>query len=301
MVSPFVTASVWNYCNQHCSYCLAKSQDWNFKGRFEVFRPEGCEGLNDFEIRERCGVNYYKKMCDDDALLNAADVMDVEYLAAWLATWRKDAVVHITGGEPLLRPDIESFVEKIATTHKVVLYTNGSLINRRKKLLDIPIFWHVTYHKEQITLARFTEIIAAIKDKPHRVSSVLRRSDRADLDGLKKNFKGYDFEPVLADRPKRVSGRPAAVDLKSPASKLFNLITPCGTVWPCNACSEPVGSIYTNTFDEKKAQVYDKMARRCLRRGLCFGFKTQIHIENLAKKWGFFDSRRKRLPRSTSG
>lgn len=294
MVLPFVTASVWNYCNQRCSYCVSKSQDWNLQGRFEMFSPEGCEGL------ERYFIDYANEKNNDNRFLHPADVLDVDYLATWLATWRKNAVVHLTGGEPLLRPDIESFVKKIATTHKVVLYTNGTLIDRREKLLDLPIFWHVTYHKEQIALARFTENIAAIKDKPHRISSVLGSGEEPDMDGLKRHFEGYDFEPVWADKPKYLQGRPTAVDLKSPASNLFNLITPCGTVWPCNACSEPVGSIYTNTFDKKKAQGYDKMAKTCLRRGLCFAFKTQTRIENMAKKWGFFDSRRKRLPRSTS-
>ena len=290
MVLPFVTVSVWNYCNQNCSYCISDSHKWNYKGRFEIFRPDGCEDLNDVEIRERFGIHYYKEMCKDSTLLNAADVMDVDYLSKWLNSWRKDSVVHITGGEPLLRPDIEAFISKICETHKVVLYTNGTFIKRRPKLLSLPIFWHVTYHRRQTKMSIFRDNIDIIREKPHRICCVLFRGDDKDIEKLNREFKGYDFVPIWAFDPRRSEGTPDKADMDAPASKLFNLITPDGTIWPCNKCLDGLGSIYSNTFDEEKARFYDKRSRKCLKRGECSAYKTQICIEKIASKWHFFDT-----------
>jgi cyclic pyranopterin phosphate synthase len=97
--------SVTDRCNFRCPYCMPR----------EVFGPE-------------------------HAFLPRAELLSFEEIARLVRVFTELGVtkVRLTGGEPLLRRDLERLVEMIATTpgiRDVAMTTNGSLLARRAQSL----------------------------------------------------------------------------------------------------------------------------------------------------------------------
>src|SRR5258708_10973368 len=96
--------SVTDRCNFRCSYCMPK----------EVFG-------RDFAFVER------------EALLTLEEIARVAAVFATLGTTK----IRLTGGEPLLRRNLEKLVEMLAAIdgiNDVALTTNGSLLTRERAL-----------------------------------------------------------------------------------------------------------------------------------------------------------------------
>src|SRR6059036_1252972 len=94
--------SVTDRCNFRCTYCMPR----------EIFG-------RDFEFLRR------------DELLSFEEIARLAHLFAQLGVEK----IRLTGGEPLLRRDLESLVEMLAHVKGIrdlTLTTNGSLLTREK-------------------------------------------------------------------------------------------------------------------------------------------------------------------------
>ena len=288
-MKPTVTASVWNYCNNHCSYCVAGSNDpkWRPKPTFEIWKPEGFQDLNDHELRVRFGTEYYHELCPDkNRYLNAADVLSFEHLIDWLDLYRPGATVHLSGGEPLLRPDIAfQTTLLLAAGYTVVMFTNGQLIHERPELLDLPIKWCVTFHQQSgLSVDDFLAQIEPLRERPLIVHTVISTFMEAKaLSIFEHRFAGYRFYEKWNGNAARtmVAGfRYDPSDLAEVASRRLTLVTPDGAVYPCNTCRiGPIGNIYRGTCDDEKASLLDASCRECVQRNACSAYQTAALLE----------------------
>jgi MoaA/NifB/PqqE/SkfB family radical SAM enzyme len=289
MIPPTVTVSVWSYCQQACAYCVAGSNaiKWTPKHSFEIWKPSGLEHADDFELRGLFGPEWWHEQCPDkERYLNPADVLPFDALTDWLIRFRPGATVHVSGGEPLLRPDIESGVEQLLDNgFDVVMVTNGVLIPKRPKLLDMPIKWAVTYHQDSVHLECFKRVIEPLKSRLHVIHTVVSRFEHARrLLDIEKAFSEFNFFAKWDRNPWRTNPTLKAdpLDLVEPASYLLTLITPNGAVYPCNTCAHgPVGDIYSLRFDEQKARERDPMSRTCLENNRCAAYQSAVLMASL--------------------
>lgn len=288
---PTVTASVWNYCQNSCSYCVAGCFDpkWRPKQTFEIWKPAGYEHATDYELRVRFGVDYYHKLCPDKGrYLNAADVLPFDTLQEWLIVHRPDATIHISGGEPLLRPDIVVGIARLITQgFDVIIFTNGLALKERPRLLDLPIKWDVTYHQNcGVSPEEYAKLIEPIRSKPHYLHTVIKTFLHAKaIDYLKKVFSKFNFFPKWANDPNHTapSFKYNPSDLDDIASYRLTLVTPDGAVYPCNTCKiGPIGTIYQLMhLDDEKARALDPSCRACVQRNLCSAYQTASMLEGI--------------------
>jgi GTP 3',8-cyclase len=143
--------SVTDRCNFRCTYCMPK----------EVFGR-------------------------DFAFLERAELLSFEEIARVTRVFAGHGVekVRLTGGEPLLRRDLERLVEKLATIdglHDIALTTNGSLLTREKaRLLKGAGLRRVTVSLDSLDDAVFR----AMNDVDFPVARVLEAIDVAADAGL---------------------------------------------------------------------------------------------------------------------
>jgi len=142
--------SVTDRCNFRCTYCMPK----------EVFG-------RDYEFLAR------------DLLLTFEEITRITAVFTRLGV-RK---VRLTGGEPLLRKDIETLVGMLAAVDGVVdltLTTNGSLLARKAEALAAAGLDRVTVSLDSLDDATFM----AMNDVDFPVAKVLDAIDAADAAGL---------------------------------------------------------------------------------------------------------------------
>jgi len=142
--------SVTDRCNFRCTYCMPK----------EVFG-------HDYEFLPR------------DQLLSFEEIARLVGVFAGLGV-RK---VRLTGGEPLLRRDVEQLVEMIAGIPGVddlTMTTNGSLLARKAEALARAGLDRVTVSLDSLDDGTFM----AMNDVGFPVSSVLEGMDAAEAAGL---------------------------------------------------------------------------------------------------------------------
>jgi len=281
-----ITVIAWNYCQNRCSYCVSQSnkEEWKLKGKTEVWKPEGDEDLNFYELCEKHGFGFHERMCPEpDKYLDAKDVVDVDYVFRWINEFRPGAHVHISGGEPLLRPDIVEFVTKISSKFTTTIVTNGQLISKHPELLNLPIKWLVTWHREQISLNKFLGQIELIKDKPHLINTIISEGEEKNLDDY---FKEYNFEykPNVKERINK-DFRYNPEDLNDIASNRIMLIQPNGPVVGCNKNHygpwdryKSASNIYNMTCNEDDLAVNNDRASNCVRNNRCSAYQTALKL-----------------------
>jgi cyclic pyranopterin phosphate synthase len=142
--------SVTDRCNFRCTYCMPK----------EVFG-------RDYEFLAR------------DLLLTFEEIARLTSVFAGLGVHK----VRLTGGEPLLRREIESLVEMLASVPGVddmTMTTNGSLLARKAEALAAAGLDRVTVSLDSLDDATFM----AMNDVGFPVSKVLEAIDAAEAAGL---------------------------------------------------------------------------------------------------------------------
>ena len=295
-----VTASVWNYCQNSCPYCIAGSNDprWAPKKSFEIWKPEGLEHLNDRALRLRLGSEWWHEQCPDkERFLNPADVLPIELLIDWMDLHRPGATVHLSGGEPLLRPDIALMSETLLESgDQVVMFTNGQALDDRSELLDLPIKWCVTYHQDcGLSVDEFLSTIEPLQNKPHVVHTVISTAmHEKACDMFRASFEGFNFIEKWDRNPARtIPGfkyEPTEID--DIASNRLTLVTPDGAVYPCNNCRlGPIGDIYDGTYNEPKARGLDDWSRECVKHNCCSAYQTASLFESINDKSNVITSR----------
>lgn len=244
MLNPIVTANVWNLCNNRCFYCVSSAPN-------------------------------RKKDAYDDGR-DFGEVLDVHSLLRWLDRFRPLARLHISGGEPLLYPKIEDWIETVIRAgRKVTLLTNGQLISKNKRLHELPINWIVTYHNG---------CGVSIDDYKKQLDCLNKnRLDFRVMDtGLKIDVKAWEpYEPRVRQISSEVKTmeswgyKPPANAPCNIASELLTLVENNGSVYACNCKKNGIiGSVYDMTCDNKKAEIMDKRAIECFAGQWCGALNT---------------------------
>ena len=153
--------SVTDRCNFRCPYCMPR----------ELFGP-------------------------DHVFLPQDQVLSIDEIATLVRVFVRLGVrkVRLTGGEPLLRPDLESLVAQVAATPGVedlALTTNGALLARRAQGLFAAGLHRVTVSLDSLDPVLFAELgdtkvplqrvldgiaaAAAVSRRPVKLNAVLQR------------------------------------------------------------------------------------------------------------------------------
>lgn len=241
--------------------------------------------MNDRQLRVKFGPEYYHKMNTDPALLNPADILDFDVLIEWLLKFKPGAAVHLSGGEPLLRPDIEDQTEKLLNAgFDVSILTNGQAIHKRPRLLDMPVKWLAAYHQDSISLVRFIAQIEPLRTRKHLIVSVCATVEHAKaIPQMQTAFTGFNFQLRWNKNAQRNTApllQPG--DLDTVASQQIHLITPNGAVYPCNSCKYGfIGDIYTGDYDLEKAQLVDPYVSGCVKNNGCQAYQTAVIMNGL--------------------
>jgi organic radical activating enzyme len=280
-----ITVSAWNYCQNTCNGCVSgsNSQKWKFNGNFDLYAPPGCEHLNDLQLRAKWGQDYYRRMCPDkNRFLNKYDILEFDYLIKWINTHAPAAEIHISGGEPLLRPDIEDQIQKMVTAKiSTTIFTNGLLIAERPRLLSMPLSWVVAHHTPN-DVQKWRRNVELIQNRPFLTTRVIRsHKELMQKNEIAKQYEGLNFvwsrfrgfKMMDFDRPKN--------DEFHIASGVIHLIVPDGRVFPCNLeTASPIGHILTGDYWPDRARCQDSMARQCVMGENCAAYQSaRIMIE----------------------
>lgn len=257
---PAVTVSAWNYCQNRCSYCVSGSHtdDWKLK----------C----------------------DQAIPNE-EITDFTKTIKWIQKYRPDATVHVSGGEPLLRPDIVEQVQKVidAGYDYSTIFTNGLALRSRLRLLDLPLKWCVTYHQDcGIPVDEWLNIVEPIKSRRHVLHTVV-----STLEHFKRAYElkpyflnlGWNYIEKWDRRPENTMipfFKAADEDIHDIASNRLTLIVPNGSVYPCNNIHKgTIGNVKEMTFDREKAASLNHITKSCAERNACSAFQTAALLETI--------------------
>lgn len=291
MTPTTITVILWNYCQNRCSYCVSESNkdEWKLKGKTKVWKPDGEECLNFFQLADKYGIDFHDRMCPEpDQYLKAKDVIEYKYAIEWIKKYRPDAHVHLSGGEPLLRPDIEDIVAAFSKEFPTTIITNGQLIHKYPRLLDMNIKWLVSYHRGQVNINDFLVQIELIKNKPHLITCVV--NDMTSDNSIEKSaFSSFNFEYKLNSKNKiNKDFVYDKEDLKDIASRRIMLIQPNGPVNGCNKMHrgpadryKSESNVYTMECDEKHLEINNERATRCVMNNRCSAYQTAVKVYNL--------------------
>jgi len=254
-----ITISLGNYCQNHCRYCVSGSgsRRWD---------PP---------------VNW--------STVSVEDKLDVSALDRWLSKFTPECRIHLSGGEPLCRPDVEDAVELLARRHRIVVYTNGKLILERPRLIDLPIGWLVTWHSSQVSLGEFVRQVEALRGKPVVVRSVLvKQEDRRRLEALKAALPWVEHvhgQWNLDPRKSWPDFKPVEADLDRIASEVVHLIVPWGggAVFACNVPTDDhrIGSVHEQWYRPGLASEADAHAHKCAAQSGCSAYCDAV----MMNKW----------------
>jgi len=270
---PFVTASLTNYCNLGCGYCVANSFDW---------------------------------VVTKDSKPRMIDFLHPVALSKWVNKhWPEGTVIDITGGEPSVHPYFEDALRYLAANHKVVVFSNGMSIPQG--LSNIDVFWNLTYHADtcghsfEEWLFRNKEILR----EKHRICHLSKTPISFEVHDRVVDFRVVGKSDELNREEYEYSNKPTA--------HRFALVTPDGLAYLCNHCGpmyeaarQPnsatrdcvayykkprkknhIGDVYAGEYSADRARKGDKHVRDCLRHKKCWAYITQARIEYCAKEQGF--------------
>ena len=204
--------------------------------------------------------NYNCKFCNTKTKKLPTKVYGVdEIVSAWKHIYKKygKCKICITGGEPLLYPDINSIIEKLSEIHYVHITTNLSvdvsfllqkIINRKN------IFFNTTYHPYYVYIDKFVKKLLKLKEYGYRISVCYMNDTFQLLEfyNYKKFFNKYGFDISLVSNinlNKNYSILKTFIDNNS--IKLYNNnLENCANNKVCNAgtnyaCIDDKGNAYT--------------------------------------------------------
>lgn len=285
-----VTVAVWNYCQNRCEYCVSNSNldCWKVGSKSKVWKPAGDEHLNFYQLCEKHGFDYHDRMCPvPGGYFSAKDVLEYRYAIDWIKRHRPGAHVHLSGGEPLLRPDIVQMVESFSSEFETTIVTNGQLIPQRTELLGMPVKWLVTWHREQISMGQFLSAIEPIRNKPHLIKTIIGKYDEPEK--FNSHFEGFNFECSFESRPRMDRAfKHNDADFGDIASHRILLIQPNGPVVSCN---KPHGgpfhrykspsNVYAMTCDEGDLAANNKRADECIKYNACGAYQTAVKMARI--------------------
>lgn len=207
-------------------------------------------------------------------------ILDFDYLIKWRKKHAPLSEIHVSGGECLLRPDIERQIEKMVSADiPVTVFTNGLLISKRKQLLDMPLKWHVTHH-DCNPFGLWRANVDLIRHRPHIACRVVYGKDKeATMLRFSRLYDGLNFHWAICNGLKEGDWKPVREDLPRIASGCIHLIVPDGRVYACN-CSKrpPIGHIAQGSYSPGLAKRWDREARQCAIGGNCPAYQTAVWL-----------------------
>jgi MoaA/NifB/PqqE/SkfB family radical SAM enzyme len=238
-----ITAKIWNFCQLSCNYCASGSNA-------ERWKPNRQPGPK--------------------------ELLNVDRLIQWVHCFTPGAVLHISGGEPLLWDDIESALEKIVKADiQATVTTNGLLIAKRPRLLELPLKWLVTHHRG-VDFEKWHKNAVLIREKPHLVCRLaLEPENKAPK--VAEKYSAFNFAFGCINGLRVLDWQPRPLDFNCVASATIHLIEPDGRVFPCNnAKTNQIGDIHGMWYDRELARSRDRQARACVRGGCCAAYQSAV-------------------------
>lgn len=205
--------------------------------------------------------------------------MDFDRLVEWLKRFAPaDVNIHVSGGEPLLRPDIETQVDKLLVQGiRVTVFTNGMLIHKRTRLTDMPLNWVIAHHPPN-PLQKWRENVMLVAHRPFLTKRVIANRETFE----KKSIIGRDYDGLnfhwqrmhgLLEYPWQIN----LEDLSCVPSTVIHLAVPDGRVFPCNNSRYvPVGNIRDMFYHPENAMQYNRKATTCVTAGICPAYQSAV-------------------------
>lgn len=195
----------------------------------------------------------------------------IDDIIAWTSMFTPGVPVHVTGGEPCMREDLTELIERLLINgHKVSLDTNGTLLCNHTGLNDMPIAYHVTWHRAQVTKEEFVCNLKGYEKSRMLISSVIPQGTEPPFnlsDELGINAWSLKW---IVDRTGYHGEKPAHRSGGPNDSMIF--IGQGGEIFPCSKPYETYGSIYDLSFDVSKSKSF-----RCPERNFpcdCYALRT---------------------------
>ena len=304
-----VEVSISNFCNFHCDYCISgatrKDIPTNPDGTARIFRDlmYNERGIIDHRRVKKLNLTIRGgrgNACnfgienpdgtitkDGDHVLEH-DFIDYAKLLTFLRTHLTGWVVQLGGGEPLHNPKALEFIHDLATTHRIILLTNLSLLPNNMSLLTIDrskVFFRVGFHPEQRKVESYHENLSILKE--HNANYIVNymlhpRHEtngmaKAYVDFLKDNDFNYEvtrFHGKWSDTDYPTKEFSAVeLELLSPHSIKNDFISdpnipgtsylsiyPDGKIYQCSKAVVCLGSIYkgfTPNYRQKMSHCFD--------------------------------------------
>lgn len=257
-MKPAVTLSAWNYCPFSCTYCVSGSNAPEWK-----LTAEGPKEITDFTQSLK-----------------------------WIDRYRPDATIHVSGGEPLSRPDIVDRMKEVidAGYRDSTIFTNGLFLPERLGLLDLPLKWCITYHQDcGLSVDKWLSLVEPVREQRHVLHTVVSTFEhlrRAQVE-LKPLFieKKWNYIEKWDRNPQKTmvpDFTPNPDDIEDIASNRITLIVPNGNVYPCNHVKDgPIGNVFNMTFDFEKAIAMNAASRSCAMKNACSAFQTAALFDTI--------------------
>jgi MoaA/NifB/PqqE/SkfB family radical SAM enzyme len=260
-MKPTITVSAWNFCQNHCAYCVSGSHT-------AAYKVENCEN----------GVP-------------KNEITNFEQSLKWIDKFRPGATIHVSGGEPLLRPDIDEQIRLIVASGRTdtTIFTNGLLMQNHLSLLELPVKWCVTYHQDcGVSVDDWLSLVNPIKERRHVLHTVV-----STLEHFKRAYElrpyflslGWNYYEKWDRRPENTmihDFRANPADIEDIASNRLTLIVPNGSVFPCNNAKDgAVGNVFDMTYDKERAERMNEKTKSCAERNVCSAFQTAVLLETI--------------------
>lgn len=185
-------------CNFSCDYCIAGSNTFPFTPKTG---PVSVDRKSRKFLSDDNGLPIYKTLNGDessekikqiynDGYAFSKTMLDFSKIIMYVRKHLPGAMVAISGGEPLLYPNIDFWLGELTKTNKVLLMTNAHDIKKYPDILRNPnIFLRVGFHPEFRDLDEFEDNMIAISSMTNKYTINYVYHPRH-----KNKFKGYiDF------------------------------------------------------------------------------------------------------------
>lgn len=192
------------------------------------------------------------------------------------------AEVHISGGEPLILPDIERQIGKmVAAGISCTVTTNGMLILKRRALLEMPLKWIVTHH-DCNPYEKWRRNADLIADKPHLVCRLLTDDIADNRTEYERMYEGMNFVWGKLWGLRECDATPNPADVSHVSTHVLHLIETDGRVYPCSVKSFSIGNIHDMSYDIARAGKINGRSRRCVISRRCSAYQTALISAGLA-------------------
>lgn len=278
--------SLSNVCNFSCDYCISKSPNYkitkNLDGSVKIYTDPRINknGVVDLQLARKYGLSMgMMSPADHDRMLSENnlghsrdDFIDFDALIRFARTKLIGWVIQITGGEPLMVPQVTDFLIELSKSHRILLLTNLSKLSKNLNILEIPserIFFRVGFHPERYPVDRYLDNFRLLDEAniPYIVNYVLHprhienTMGKAYIDFLRDNnipfevtrFYGYwggvKYPLVELGSIERELVSPHNIennytrDIDTPGTT-YIAIQPNGKIYQCSASGRYLGSIY---------------------------------------------------------